>query len=88
MSYVNLHRGHGPIGCSRQLATVAVATVARLGLRFPDLYIRSGYAIIRRRQDQSWGLVPCPWGVAAAIGVAAPLGLRGHLSRLGLYPCP
>jgi hypothetical protein len=49
MSRVSLHRGHGLVGCSRQPAAVAKATVAHLGLGFPDLYIRKGYAIIRDR---------------------------------------
>jgi hypothetical protein len=49
MSRVSLHRGHGAVGCSSQLVTVA-----RLALGFLDLYIRRGYAIIRGRQDQSY----------------------------------
>jgi hypothetical protein len=61
------------------------ATIAHLGLGFRDLYIRRGYAIIRGRQNKSYlriGSLPC--GAVAAIGKAAPLGFRGHLSRLGL----
>jgi hypothetical protein len=36
------------------VATIAATTVAHLGLLFPSLYIRRGYAIIRGMQDQSY----------------------------------
>jgi hypothetical protein len=76
MSRISLHRGHGLVGCSRQPATVAAATIARLGLWLPDLYIRRGYAIIRDRQDQGY----------LRIG-SLPLGL-GVWLPLSVRPCP
>jgi hypothetical protein len=62
-----------------------MATVARLGLGIPGLYIRRGQIFIRDRQEENRSsIISLPLGVIAAITRPCRLGsgLQGHLSKV------
>jgi hypothetical protein len=87
LSHVSLHKGHESAGCSRQDATVVVATAELLGLGFPDLYIRRGYIIIRDRQYQSYlRISSLPLGCGCRHRWGRALWVQGSSSKVHDIP--